>query len=419
MKIRRFLYGSIIVMLTLCIVLSGWLMIQASQEKNAPADVLLEVPTTEATLDATTEVTEETTEETTAPTVPADPITVAIFPNLPDLYLCYDILTQMWEDIEPDVELEFVYWNCYTDPYPEQIDVITYDALFLDYLVEYGYIQPMDPDSVQDTTGILPFAMEGSRYDGELYGLPFLACSNFLIHYADDEELAQVQSFEELYDVLSYRHEWDPYDGLQIDYNGDFPFFYLDALMDYYDTYTTYEEAPSMYEPNETLIEHFLAIETLIPEASDETYGWEHTSRFAQGEGSACYGFSESLYDMDEMVDYLSIRSISFFEGDNIPLYFADIASVGSHVTDPEQKEACIKLINLLASVEFQAALCYGTGDVQYLLPAREQVYLGAMEHYPMYEELYKLATDENNRIFRFNSDIYDYMDEAYSILEY
>ena len=415
MKLNRFLFGCIVVMLTLCICFSGWLLIQAAREKNTPADAQLDIPTTEATAEATTEVTTEATE----PAPPADPITVAIFPNLPDYERCLWILNAMWEDIEPNWDLEFIYWDCYDDPYPDGIDVITYDALFLDYLVEYGYIQPLDPESVQDTTGILPFAMEGSRYDGNLYGLPFLACSNFLIHYADDEEMAQVQNFEDLYQVLSERKEWDSYDGLQIGYNDYFPIFYLDALMDYTGTYTTYKEAPSMYEPNEDLINHFLAIETLIPEASEEFDGWHHVTRFAQGEGSACYSYSEAFYDLVDIADQLTIRSISFFEGENIPLYFADIASVGSHVENPEKKEACIKLINLLASSEFQAALCYGSGEVQYLLPAREQVYLSAMEYYPIYDTFYTLATDENNRIFRFGSDIYDYMDEAYSILQY
>ena len=74
-----------------------------------------------------------------------------------------------------------------------------------------------------------------------------------------------------------------------------------------------------------------------------------------------------------------------------------------------------MKLINLMASEAFQSELCFGTGDVQYMLPAREQVYLAAMEEHPIYETLYELATDKNNQVYRFGADIYTYLDKAVS----
>ena len=51
------------------------------------------------------------------------------------------------------------------------------------------------------------------------------------------------------------------------------------------------------------------------------------------------------------------------------------------------------------------------------MLPAREQVYLNAMEKYPIYSTLYELATNEKNRVFRFGSEIWRYKNIAFVTL--
>lgn len=414
MKLNHLLIGCIVILLAACILMTGLIWMRTSTNQTILSATVTEAPTTEAV----PETTEEPTTEATEPAPYTGTLTVALYPYVPDLDLLQNILAEMWAEIEPDVELDFRYWDCYSDPYPYGIDVISYDAMYVDYLVENNFIQPMDPDTVGNLEGILPYAMEGSWYEDSLYGLPYLACSYFLIHYTEDEELAQVQNFGDLYDVLSVRKEWYSYDGLQTDYTDNIPYFYLEALMDYNGAYTTYREMPNINPANETVMERLHEIGAIIPERADYIYDWDFRSRFAQGEGSACYSFSEALYYMENILDQLTIRPISFFEGENICIYYADIASIGSHVTDPAKKDACTKLINLLASPEFQAALCYGNGQVQYLLPAREQVYLSAMEQYPIYEVLYNLATDENNLLFRFGPDIFEYDNIAYDILK-
>ena len=408
MRKKHFPYGPMTLVLAAFVFLAGWFSARYVYRK----DVATEVPPSTVTTTATeaTKPAESTPVETTVPYEPVDSISVAIFPNLPDLDLAQNILAEMWAEIEPDVALEFVYWNCYSDPYPEEIDVISFDALFMDYMVENNYIQPMDINSVNNTTGILPFAMDGARYNGDLYGLPFLACSYFLVHYAEDEEMCQVQNFGDLYDLLMQRKEVYYNDGLYLSYSDYVATLYLDALMDYNGTYTTYDEAPSVSPPKRAVSQRMSQIKAMMPESGNYGRGQDFRIRFARGEGSAVYSYSESMYYMQDILDQLTIRSISYFNNENIPLYFADIACVGAHVDNPLKKELCNKLINLLASVEYQQELCYGSGDVQYLLPAREQVYISAMRKYPMYGTLYDLVTDENNRIFRFGADIYDYM---------
>ena len=405
MKLNRFLFGCIIGLLVMCIIFSGLLLKDALRDKNSAEDTLIAVPTTEASADAT----EEPTTEAVEPDSGVESISVALYPHLPDLNMAQDVLAEMWAEMEPDVELEFIYWDCYDDPYPHGIDVIVYDAVFLDYLVENYLVYPLDPDALDDTTGILPYALEGARYGGYLYGFPVLACSYYLIHYTDDEEMMDVQNFEQLYSLLSERKSWYSSDGLQTNMSDFGSSLYLDALIDYTGTYTTHQDLSALYPPVTKVVDRLYEINSLIPEPADYIRGRDFKTRFARGEGSACYSFSESLYDMKDILDQLTIRPIGFFEGENIPMYYTDIASIGSHVAEETKYDLCMKLVNLLGSVEYQAQLCFGNGDVQYLLPAREQVYLAAMEQYPMYETLYILATDENNRISRFGADVYEY----------
>ena len=401
MKRTIILHLFVTIVLAVSLVFTGMYFADAIAEKNAAMAAMA------------TEATEEST-EATEPEKKPESISMAIYPYVSNMEHFQKILTKMWAEVEPEIELQYVDWNCYLDPYPNNIEVITYDALFLEHLVETGYIQALDAESVGNTAGIIPFAMEGAHYKGDLYGLPFLVCSSFLIHDKDDEAMTAVKNFTELCAELTKRKALDPNDGLQTTYNDMLPFYFLDAYIDYTGTYTTYEEGPLMYPPEQTVLKRMKEIQALLaPIPENES----SNSAFTSGIGSACYAFSEAMYDMGDKVENLTIRPLSFFENENIQMFYADIASICTQVTDPVKKEYCMKLINLIASKEFQAELCFGTGDVQYMLPAREQVYLDAMEKYPIYTVLHELATDKNNKVFRFGTQIYDFKNIAGVVL--
>ena len=339
-----------------------------------------------------------------------DSISVAIYPYVADMGVFKDVLTKMWKEIEPNVSLQFVEWDCYMDPYPNNIDVITYDALFLTHLAESGFIQPLDTDAIANTYGILPFAMEGSRHNGDLYALPFLACTSCMIYYADDEELAEVDNYTELYKLMSARMAEDPTSGLQTAFHKDAPYLYLDALIDFSGKYTIYEEAPDLMSLDSSVMSQFKKLTSIIVPLEDEL---TMRSQFNLGQGTACIDYTEGMYFMQDIADKLTIRTLSFSEDENVQMFFTDLASISSHVTDPVKLELCTKIINLMASEEFQTELCFGNGKVQYMLPAREQVYLNAMEKYPIYETLYELVSNRNNEVFRFGRDIYTYLERA------
>ena len=413
MTFRKLLCTILLILLACGIFFAGWYLLKDLDTEEIMANIAAQT-SNKSTTEADEDATEEAPTEVIASATQPESITMAIYPYVSDPELFQNVLTEMWEEMETGVALKFMDWNCFSDPDPRNIDVITYNALFMEYLAEYGYIQPLDMDFLDSTASIIPFAMEGSYYNGKLYALPFQVSSYFLIHFADDEAMDKVNNFAELYEELSSRVEEDSSDGLQIGYYDELPYFYLDALTDYNGTYTTFEEIPEMDPLDENVMARLNEIQSIMAEINEGEY---YLTNFTQWQGSACYTFNEDLYYMDDFVEDLTIRPISFFNGKNIQLFYGDFASLSTQVTDPVQKEYCMKLINLIASEEFQAHLCYGSGKLQYILPTRELVYLTASEEYPIYKTLYALATNGDNQIFRFGTQVYDYMDTAYEYL--
>lgn len=426
MKRNRRLSRCLIWLLTVCLLLSGC-------GGNAAPAAAEAAETTKAILEETAapETTEVIAEETAAPETAeamaaeaaaeeTNEISVAIYPYIPDKALFRDILVRQWEAIEPDVELTFVDWDCYEEPDPAQIDVLMYDAMFTTYLAAKGHIQPIPEEALLDSEGILDFAVEGAHHDGELYGVPYLVCSDFLVHRTDDAELAAVKNMKELYDVFTARKQINPNDGLAIKYYAHYPYYYLDALIDFSGNYTIFDEAPDTSVPDQQVYNRLCQIRDCLPANVDLEDLMKDSRRcrmFADGNCSAYYGYSEDISLMDGVHDEITVRTVSFSEKDNIQMFFADIASMGAHVTDPAEQERCIKLMNLIGSEEFLQELCFGTEDVQYMLPARMNVYIPAQEKYPVYGQLRELVMDERNQIARFGVEIFDYLAVAYEDL--
>ena len=348
---------------------------------------------------------------------PENVISIGIYPYVPNVELFEQVLLKQWKEVEPDVALKFVPWDCYFKEDPSGIDVITYDAMFTSYLAENGYIQPIPEDSIENVDTMLPFAVDGAYHEGQLYGMPYLVCSYFLIHAADDAEMAAVENFAELYEVVSQRKAADNAKGLLANYHTDYPYYCLKAMVDFSGEYTAFEEMPDLRNVDIRVIERIRSIQQILaaePEGNAKLGIFRRAALFNEGIGSAYYGYSEAFSFMDDIAENLTIRTISYSDKENIQLFFADIASLGSHVTSESKKANCIKLINLIASEKFQQELCFGTADVQYMLPARQTLYHAAGESYAYYNRLYELVMDEQNKIFRFGPDVYTYLMDAY-----
>ena len=86
-----------------------------------------------------------------------DSLTYAVYPYLPDSGYYQELIEARWAEVEPDIKLVRAEWNCYHDGAPEGIDVIMYDAVLRDKLITAGWIQPVDPNSIQNPEVISAF----------------------------------------------------------------------------------------------------------------------------------------------------------------------------------------------------------------------------------------------------------------------
>lgn len=334
-------------------------------------------------------------------------ISVAIYPHIPNVELFEKVLLEKWAELEPDVPLTIEHWDCYSGP--SDCDVLMYDTIVLSYLAENGLIQPIQREDIRDADDLLPFVLEGVTHNGVYYGVPYFVCGDFLIYYREDAEMAKVKNFAQLHALTKERQKVNADAGVVLNVQIDYPYHYLESYVDFREEYTLFEEMPDCNDPDPRIMKRLGEIKEVkadLPEAE----GIDDGQMFADGHGFAYYGVSEDMVYMEKILDQLEITNISLGDGKNIPLFYTDVTSVATHVTDPEKLELCRKLMNMVATKDFLESQCFKNGAPQYLLPVRQSVYLAAAEQYPMYGKLYELVMREENRVFRFGTEFYDYM---------
>ena len=356
-----------------------------------------------------TEKTEGITPVETIAEIGNQEISVAIYPYLPDVELFEKVMHQQWEKLEPNVTLNIERWDSYTGA--SECDVLLYDALVLTYLAENGYIQPISMEEIDNLEGIIPFAIEGSTYNGACYGIPYLLCGDILIYYKEDVVTSEIDSIPQLYAEVLERRKIDEKTGVVVYTEIDNPYHYLDAFVDVTGEYTTYEHQPDCTNLNQQALQHVRELEAMAVEFPDVDLQDLRTGEmFCEGAGFAFYGVSENMRYMEDILEDVEIKTISFSEEENIPMLYVDVASVASHVTDQEKLALCKKVINMVAGEEFLKELLYESEVQQYMLPARYNTYFLMEEKYPMYRWLYEIATDERNKALLFGEGFYEFI---------
>jgi len=414
---KKILHRYVVNILLMCLLLSGCRVPspetgseeQPRTETMVSTTVAAELPQTEPVTEPAETEPEETLPPETRPQRTVEKLTVAVYPFIPKVWLFQEILVEKWAELEPDVALEMEHWDSYAGP--TDCDVLMYDAVVLSYLAENGLIHPIAPEEMEDPMGILPFALDGAFHKGRYYGMPFFACGEFMIYYKTDTEMEKVENVARLASVAKERREKNPNTGVAVYSGNNSAYQYLDAMIDMRGEYSLYEQLPDCTKLDPQILKYVNNLKTSavwMPPAKLSSTSVEKL--FSQGYGFAYFGYSEGMNDMEGIVDKLAIKKLSYTENINIPLFYLDIVSVASHVTDPEKLELCKELMNLVASEEFLKEICFANGEAQYLLPARENVYLAAAEEYSMYSQLHELVMDPGNRAYRAGADFYTYV---------
>lgn len=386
-----------VLFLLMCLIFSGCSAPEETQV-TAAEEALAVAAAAEMQVPAETEETQAEAKQT---------LSVAVFQYIPHYNYFTEVLLQEWEEVEPDVELQIAGWDCYAETNGE-CDLLMYDAVALTHLAENGYIRPIAPEDIVNREDIVPFALDGASRNGECYGVPYYLCGDVMIYYKDDAEVAAVNTIPQLIALNEERRKADPDTGVVRYTEIDDPYHYLQAASDLGGKYTRFEEMPDCRKLDPKVLDRLEKFRSLAMELPETDL--ENAEMFCQGYGYAFLGLTEHMRFMDNILDKIAVKKLSFSERRQIPLFYIDVVSISSQVTDPEELELCKKLMNLIGSEEFQKKICFEEGKPLYLLPARESVYLSLAEEYPMYGQLHDLVMEPNNKTLRCGAGFYKYI---------
>jgi len=345
-------------------------------------------------------------------------LTLALYPNVPDIERFKSVIREEWAQRHPEIRLEFSDWDCYSGTLPENVDVFAYDAIYLREYQEKGLLLPLSENEINAIDDFYPFAIDACTTDGVIHAVPEFLCSEFLYTRKDDTDLGDVENIRKLYDVLG---TFDTKAGLlpldegllvNIPDKMSASFWLVQAIVDAEQTEyditfpITSDETPPEAANSLHMVRRMAGFEdmTLKPENNNAyIYGeW-----FADGVGRAFIGFSEAMSVMGDMADEMDFRLYSMTEEKNIPLFYADLASVNAKISEGKRGLA-VELLNLITSTDVlvRAISPAKSGQrYQYLLSARESFYDVIGQNDMIYTELETFVSDPDNRIFMYRKE--------------
>ena len=348
-----------------------------------------------------------------------DTLTLALYPYVPDIERFKSAIREEWNQHHPEIQLEFSDWDCYSGTLPENADVFVYDGVYMNHYMEQGILLPLAENEIEDMDDFYPFVTDTFAANEVFYAVPEFLCSEFLYTRKVDSELASVENIRELYDVLG---ELDPdaagllplNEGLlvSIPTRLNASFWIVQALVD------AKQAAPEEIFPLSPSIIPSEAAESLwmirkMAGIEDMTLQVENNGPYIYGEwftdgvGRAYIGFSEAMSVMGESADEMDVRLYSMTKEKNIPLFYADLASVNANISE-EKRGAAVELLNIITGTDVLVRASSPVNEeqsYQYLLSARKSVYdeLGQKDN--IYSELETMVSNPENRIFNFRNE--------------
>lgn len=342
-------------------------------------------------------------------------LNIALYPYVPRLDQFEETISDSWKQKHPDIALNFVEWDCYSEDPPEDLDVFVFDAIFFQYFVSKGYLKPMDLDEIDDWTDILEYALEGSQISGTYYGIPQFGCTNLLYYREDDEELKKANTLSEVYGVIgncSYTGVWPPPgEGLMVDLSGGTTdsCLYLATVELLNCQYTLNPTLPDADHLNRDAVAN---LQTLVKMAGrdqaaySEKQPYERALRFGEGSGRATVGFTESMSVVgEECLERIEFKLMPFTDSQcDFSFFYIDIISINSKISDPKREDFALELANLVGSsgvMTDSLKAWKGHDSPQYLLPVRKSVFVNLQNEYPLYGRIYGLVQQSNPKTFQ------------------
>ena len=356
---------------------------------------------------------------------------VGLFPWVPNRDKMEAVVASHWEKLHPNVALEFVEWDCYSADPPGNLDVFETDAIFLDHIVAGNYATALDLTDIEDLDDVMPFAVKGSMVNGQLYGIPRIACTPVLFYRKGDVAIRDAASLDEIFSAIGYSNNTKPEPpvnaGLLVSLDGGTTdaCLFLDAIADISNEYSTRPTLPGADDLDEDALAtvRMLAYMAGRHQALYEDWTGARARWFADGKGQALIGWTERLAHMPLAAhSEVEVRELPLEshlmqgntdartgEAARVNLFFVDTICVNSLLTG-RKRELAIEFAQLASSptVVKESFLVKNdkTGSPQYLLPVRKSV-IGDedfLKAAPLYSKLWKFY-QKNPLAFRMGHD--------------
>ncbi|GAA0738299.1 thiamine pyridinylase [Clostridium oceanicum] len=358
-------------------------------------------------------------------------LNVALYGYVPDSIRFKKAVQNEWNKKEPNIKLNFVDWDCYSEDPPKDLDVFVFDAIYLSRFIKQGYLSEISKEDIKNKNDIIPFAMKGCTEKGSAYAIPQIICTNLLYSRKGDMDIEKVNSVFDLYDKLGKNKSEDiiPDDnkGLLFDMSGGTSkvCMYLDSLIDTTQEYTKFSSLPNVNEIDADSTRSLSLLQSMAgkeqanywPENND---AYIRAKWFMNGKGRAYIGYTEAMSNMKEFVNDINFKTISLSRNSDIPIFYGDVVGINSSITNLYKKEKAIELANIVADEKTMVNAVSPDENnkyPQYLLPARKSVYHDLESKYPVYGNLYKIANKSNNKLFRVGPDIREWLKEAKKVI--
>ncbi|MCP5047653.1 MAG: thiamine pyridinylase [bacterium] len=346
-------------------------------------------------------------------------LTVALYPWVPRLDQFKEVITAAWSKLEPGVALKYVTWDCYSEDPPKDLDVFVFDAIYLSYFQAKGFLSAFKPGEVDNPDDFLEYALEGAKVKGTQYGIPQLGCAGILFYRQGDEQLEKAETLSAVTQAIgecTYSTEIPPANtGLMVNISGGTTSacYYLEAVEDIYNKYT---DAPPLPPDNTKIgsweiqnVQKLLRMAS-VKQAQYSQIAYQRGTWFGQGLGRAMIGYTEAMSAMGEKaLETVAFKPMPLSDNaDGVSLFYSDVISINSTVTDPGERLLALKLANLIASTDVVVA-CFGptakADYPQYLMPVRKSVFDKLGTTFPIYETMHKMVLNSHPYLFRIGPD--------------